>query len=249
MLPLPETYVVKAADLKKLKSLGFAINSSETKPQKFINSNFRNFHLLRFAQEVDMIFQSLTTQNLTKEITLQSAPRAIYFQYYSADYDDAITGLALSRVFRLAADGIEVEHEFFRLPQSSRGRGIAKKLFQVSVKEYVNMGAKRICVHASLQDGGYVWARNFFTATEKAEVMAILKHAETKLAVQQFTAVKRIYDNYYDKEPSGNAFPIVKWAALPFMKEILRGSDWHGVLDLTNAEQFGNFISYLNEDS
>lgn len=246
MLPLPQTYVIKAADLKKVKALGFTIHSTLTNPQNFINSHFTNFNLLHFAQEVDKIFLFLTTKTVAKEITLEDAPPVMYFQYYSTDYDNAISGLALSRVFRLAPDGIAVEHEFFRLPQSSRGQGVAKLLFRASLQQYINMGVKRIYVHAALQDGGYVWARNFFTATDKTEVTAILDNAERNLPVPQFRAVKRIYDNYYSKDPSGTAFPIVKWAELPFMKDILRGSDWHGILDLTNAEQFSNFIKYIN---
>ena len=247
MLPIPQTHVVTAGDLKKLKVLGFTLNSSAANPQKFFNSRFPNFNVLHFAQEVDNILHSLTTETVTKEITIQEGPPIIYFQYYSANHDDAITGLAFSRIFRLAADGIVVEHDFFRLPQSNRGQGIAKLLLRASLQEYVNIGVKRIYVHAALQDGGYVWARNFFTATEKREVKAILDNAERNLPVPQFKAVKRIYLNYYSKDPSGTAFPIVKWAELPFMKDILRGSDWHGVVDLTNAEQFSNFIKYINE--
>lgn len=101
----------------------------------------------------------------------------------------------------------------------------AKLFFRTSLRQYINRGVKRIYVHAVLQDGGYVWARNFFTAVTKVEVTTILSDAEKRLTAAQFRAIKRIYDTYYDKNSSGNDFPIVKWAELDFMKEVLRGSD------------------------
>ena len=107
------------------------------------------------------------------------------------------------------------------------------------------MGVGQINVHAALTDGGYVWAKHFFTATKKDEVSQILEVAEKRLRGSQFSMVKRIFDNYYYKHPNGMDFPINKWAEIPFMKEILRGTSWHGSIDLNNTEQFNNFISYV----
>ncbi len=85
----------------------------------------------------------------------------------------------------------------------------------------------------------------FFFGNAKDEVSQILKTAERKLGAFEFSMVKRIFDNYYDTHPNGTDFPIIRWAEIPFMKEILRGSSWHGKMDLNNTEQFNNFISYV----
>lgn len=138
-----------------------------------------------------------------------------------------------------------VKHDYFRLPELYRNMGIAKKVFQISLQQYVNMDVRKILVHAALNDGGYVWARNYFAAINPDEIKHILDEAENKLSTVQFRAIARIYTNYYQKNPGGMAFPIVKWAELPFMKDILRGSSWHGMIDLQDQEQFTNFIMYV----
>ena len=38
---------------------------------------------------------------------------------------------------------------------------------------------------------------------------------------------------------------MILWAKIDFMKDILRGSDWHGEVDLKNKEQFTNFMEYV----
>jgi len=60
-----------------------------------------------------------------------------------------------------------------------------------------------------------------------------------------FSAVQTIYTFYYSEFPNGDAFPIAEWAALPFMKPILRHTFWDGTMDFNNSEQFGNFIKYI----
>ena len=60
-----------------------------------------------------------------------------------------------------------------------------------------------------------------------------------------FSAVQTIYTFYYSEFPNGDGFPIAEWAALPFMKPILRHTFWDGSMDFNNSEQFGNFIKYI----
>lgn len=57
--------------------------------------------------------------------------------------------------------------------------------------------------------------------------------------------VEQIYVKYYKDNPAGTDFPMILWALLPGMKEVLRGSDWRGELDLQNPEQFRNFSNYV----
>lgn len=195
--------------------------------------------------EIDIIFKPLCLSRIYKQVFFKNLDEPeLTIHYFTANYKEE-QGLALSRVFTLENQKPVVYHELFKLPYSKRGLGISKLVFQSLLQQYVNIGVRRINVHASLTDGGYVWAKHFFTAILKEEVSRILKLAEKDLGVFEFNMVKRIFDNYYKKYPDGTDFPINKWAEIPCMKEILRGSDWHGSIDLNNSEQFNNFISYV----
>lgn len=242
----PESHFLTSAEIAGIKSLGFQFHGLSALQEDFINSNFPNCNLLLLLKQITNIFSPLTHTTVNKIIHLNiSALPEIGIQYYTDNYYDENDGLAFSRIFLWQNKDLVVKHEYFRLPESSRGKGIAKQIFRVCLQQYVNMNVKRILVHAALKDGGYAWARNYFTAINQGEIKEILNDAQNKLTTFQYQAVERIYTNYYSKNPAGMAFPIVKWAELPFMKKIMRGSNWHGVMDLRNQEQFTNFISYV----
>ena len=99
-------------------------------------------------------------------------------------------------------------------------------------------------VFASLEDGGLVWAKLYFMATDVNDVNIILAAARAQLPPKQFAIVERIYNNYYSKHPDGQSFPMIKWAELPFMEAILRKSTWNGTVDLANPQEFSNFITH-----
>jgi hypothetical protein len=85
------------------------------------------------------------------------------------------------------------------------------------------------------------WKRSF----EPNEVQTILNEAYKKLSTSEITPVERIFSKYFSDHPSGKEFPMILWASLPGMKEVLRESDWNGNLDLHNPEQFRNFSNYV----
>ncbi|RYG49650.1 MAG: hypothetical protein EOO01_12270 [Chitinophagaceae bacterium] len=150
------------------------------------------------------------------------------------------------RTFEKDNGAIRVIHDYCLVPAVHQGKGAIKPVFKESLQQYVNMKAEKIFVHAGLSGGGYTWARYSFAALHKVEVTTILTAAEKKLSGGDFAVVKSIYDTYYRNFPSGEAFPMDLWAALDFMKEVLRGSDWHGVIDLKNSEQLRNFSDYVS---
>ena len=93
---------------------------------------------------------------------------------------------------------------------------------------------------AALQDGGYVWAKVGFKAVDQSEMEAIPKEEKKRLPQGQFNIAKIWYDDHYNNFP-GLPFNIAHWAGLPFMESILRGSHWHGEIDLTNRAELRNF--------
>jgi hypothetical protein len=87
-----------------------------------------------------------------------------------------------------------------------------RKVFQVSLQQYVNMKVRNISVHAWLTGGGYALARAGFVGIGKEEVEQILNNARKQLSPSDFTAVENIYDKFYSDNPDGKAFPMKYWA-------------------------------------
>jgi hypothetical protein len=57
------------------------------------------------------------------------------------------------------------------------------------------------------------------------------------------------FNEYYEKEPNGAAFPIQNWVPIPGMEDVLKKVDshWHGRIDLTNSKDLDNFRKYVGE--
>jgi hypothetical protein len=243
---IPYTHTVSRSEISLIRIMGFGIDSKVVQPEDFINNYFTNFDLLQLVKEINLSFSIISTASVMKNIQLNDGTSPeIIIEYYSDNYGSPDTGLAFSRTFTFKNGEINVTHDFFRLPGNFRRMGISRKILKASFQQYLNMGLSKILVYAALQDGGFVWAKHFFLATDKDEVDIILDKARLQLTPEQFYGVKRIYDNYYSKNPSGTEFPIHRWTEIESMEKVLKGSRWHGAVDLKNQQQFSNFSNYV----
>jgi hypothetical protein len=201
---------------------------------------------LQFVNQIDQLLGPCCEKPITKRIILSNLLQPeMLIQYYTDNYDHPSDGLALSRNFIRYKDELVIVHDYFVLPATERGKGISKKVLAYGLKQYLQMGVKKIRVHAALQDGGYVWAKALFRACIRAEVDFILREAKGRVTPEQFKMVKRIYDHYYNRYPERTAFPMAEWSGLPFLRDILRGCSWHGEIDLSNSEDLLNFKIYV----
>jgi len=241
------SHIVTSEEINKILLLGYQIlGIDDDSEHDFINRHFPNFDLFKLLEDINTILTPFWSTSIEKTVYLKdSQPPEIIIAFLTYDYSYESTGLVLVRTFTWEQDHLIVKHDFFRIPVKFRRLGIAKNVFKVFLQQYVNMGVQKIKVLASLADGGYVWALNYFTATNKREVEVILESAQTRLSPSEYGDVEQIFNNYYTNNPHGTAFPIQKWAELPFMVDILRGSSWNGAIDLNNSEQFSNFMSYV----
>lgn len=240
------TYSLSSADIAIIRSLGYSILSESTAPESFINTYFANLDLSTLLTKIDAILRPYYKRNFRKELHLRDGiPSELLILIYSNDDGEPDNDLALYRRFTFESPDLVVWHEFFRLPKEARGLGTSKLVSHALLQQYVNMGVKKVRIHAALSDGGYVWARSYFTADNKTEVDRILRKAQSRLDSKEFAIAERIHNNYYTKYPDGKAFPMNKWAELAFMKNVLRGSQWYGTIDLKNPEQFNNFTRYV----
>ena len=144
---------------------------------------------------------------------------------YRNDYTGEDDAVYFDREFLKAAKSIIIKHNFCIIPKTYRNKGLVKKVFQTSLQQYVNMDAEKIIVHAGLSGGGYVWARHGFVATDRNEVEVILRDAQRALTPMQFAPVEHLFSAYYIRDPVGKAFPILLWAGLDGMKDVLLEAD------------------------
>lgn len=246
MTPATNPHIITDEEINQVEGLGFEITSGTKSLKDFLNDSFPGLQLFRFLKEIDDLLSPLTSKPIQREVGyFETKPETIIIQYYAEDHNDEVNGLALSRTLIKYNDELIAEHDFFVLPLSARKQGIGKKVLNYGLQQYLRLGVDKIRVYAALEDGGYVWAKASFTATEQSEVKIILDKAATELKPEQYKFVKRIYDNYYDKNPGGKAFPIVKWSALPGMESVLRKSKWSGEIDLNNTELLTKFKNYV----
>lgn len=241
------SHIVTPTEIAAMRLLGFLVTGDPGQEHNVINKHFPNLDLFKLIRDIDETLTPLCSGSIiNKEIIFSDAAGPfIGIRFCTDNFWDSEVGLGLMRTFFYENDEIIVGHNLFRIPREYRSRGVARVIFRALLQQYLNANVSKIRVYAALVDGGYVWGRHFFTADNRGEVDIILATAEKKLAIAQFRAVKRIYDNYYVKDAAGKAFPIYKWAYLPFMEEVLRGAEWQGTMDLKNAEQFSNFIKYV----
>lgn len=239
------SHIVTPAEIDDIKSLGYQMSGLNGNEAAFINQHFPNFDIRLLLKQIDDLFNPICEQATEKCILFYPDTPSLQFYYVTDDYQDAELGLTFARKITLSSGEINIDNTFFRLPARARNKGIAKKVTAAALQQYLNMDARYIRVHASLTDGGFIWAKQHFTADLQEEMRIILDDAQSKLKPGEFEVAKRIYDNYYTKNIDGQSFPIVRWSGLPFMIPILRGSDWHGTIDLKNPLQLSNFMIYV----
>ncbi|TDO24213.1 hypothetical protein [Pedobacter duraquae] len=236
-------------DFYVLCVLGYVINLDHKQSAAYVNLHFPNLDLLKWMEILEKLILKEATPPVYKEITF-SKYGALKIDVIIADhlYADDELGLALHRQLRKEGHKMIVEHKLFRVPSIARGNNLARKTFIPSIQQYINIDVDLLLVTTGLTDGGLVWARYHFEATEKRQMEVILAKGKRMLDGTKFAAIKKIFDTYYVLHPDGERFPIVRWANIPFMKDILLGTSWEGVIDFKNKDQLLNFIKYVRKE-
>jgi hypothetical protein len=243
---IPKKYKFKKSDIAKLTTIGYKISSNGVTPfEDILVKKFPNLNLVSLLEVVEKQFSGTTNHKIFRSLELVEEFGTLEILFWNREENENDI-LIFNRKFSNINGSIEVEHKFCIIPIGSRNKGLIKPVFRESLQQYVNMKANRILVHAGLSGGGYTWARFGFVAVNKKEVESILHKAKSKLNIKEFEVVKKIYNIYYTNNPNGDSFPIDLWASLDYMKPILMGSDWHGVIDLNNKNQFRNFVDYVS---
>ena len=138
--------------------------------------------------------------------------------------------------------GKKVYHAHFEITDSAKqGMGTAKKIIRASMPLYEKIGAERIELFASLDNGGYTWARMGFHASH-GQALSAISGIKDKTARE---AGYRAFDSYYKSHDISDSFPMAKLANNPKIGKHLAGTDWDGHLDLTNPFHTKYFYKYI----
>lgn len=240
-------HIVTNDEFEKIKSIGFKIEHTKSKsPADFVNEYFTGLELFEFLNDLKELLTPVAEGNVEFTVRMNDTPPPmLLIGLYATDSGDSEHDLILERSFIKYPDQLVVDHDYFNLPSTARMQGLSIKVTACCLKQYENMSVDKIRIHATLEDGGLIWAKFGFKAINKNEVTVILKSSKKTLSKQQFEIVERFYKAYYGDMPEGTGFPMEDWGRLAFMENTLKGSDWHGELDLTNQKDFNNFKDYV----
>lgn len=131
-------------------------------------------------------------------------------------------------------------HDYFEIPPEAQGKGFSKAVFRELYNHYKKINVNQIYVHANIDVGGYTWAKYGFSATNKFEAEKACKKSKEALQI--------VSDFYKDKKHRGKSFPmrlLLEKFSVEEAKNILKHSDWQGILDFDNEDAKLYFENYI----
>jgi GNAT superfamily N-acetyltransferase len=154
----------------------------------------------------------------------------------------------VERYFKRTKTGtLTVKNDFLYLEERARGRGFARDFYATLESWYADSGVARIEVDASLEDGGYAWAKaGFQWIPELFDESTVLDRARAILAGAKWLPaledgerpiLQEAVDRMEKYKPSDRRFPtpqeLVNLGIDGKLGErLMRGSSWSGVKKL-----------------
>jgi len=218
--------------LKQMSAQG--IRFEDNIADRLKGSPFNRLDIVTLNREVQGIVSKYGVSDVKCKMIATSAGD-VRLRWYSDKFN-------LERSFDTDSKGIRsVDHEYFTLSEDLQGKGISKQIFRSLYKQYKAVGVQRMEVHANIDVGGYTWAKYGFCVANRNDALSAIQFY--RLTQKQEDRIVAIIDEHFKK--SSAPFPMNKIARLPYGKEALLGSDWEGVLDLTDPTQRRTFERYL----
>ncbi|HVU54152.1 MAG TPA: hypothetical protein VHD83_03815 [Puia sp.] len=161
-------------DHQMIESLGYVFDGlpDEEEQGNFLRSFLPNFDILHLLVVVEQNFASTTSLPLIRRLIYDKHSNnfRIYFSNNPEEEEDLVV---FDRTFYRENGELIVNHNYCIVPVAHQNKGLIKPVFQASLQQYVNMGVRKIKVHAGLGGGGYAWARHGFVAEDPEEVRII----------------------------------------------------------------------------
>lgn len=201
---------------------------------KMANSPYNRLDVVRLNDNIQGIFAKQGITDLS--CTMRTSPDG------GAHLSWRGNGVELKRAFRIDDNGAKyVDHELFQLDRQLQGKGVSRQVFKALYEQYRVAGVERIELYANIDVGGYAWARYGFCVRDRNEAISAIRFSA--LTAKQEERIMGLIDGHFNA--SSDPFPMHKIARLPYGKKALLGSDWEGVLDLTDTQQRRVFERYL----
>lgn len=201
---------------------------------KMVNSPYNRLDVVRLNDNIQGIFAKQGITDLS--CTMRASPDGGVHLSWRGN------GVELKRAFRIDDNGAKyVDHELFQLDRQLQGKGVSRQVFKALYEQYRVAGVERIELYANIDVGGYAWARYGFCVRDRNEAISAIRFSA--LTAKQEERIMGLIDGHFNA--SSDPFPMNKIARLPYGKKALLGSDWEGVLDLTDTQQRRVFERYL----
>jgi hypothetical protein len=155
-------------------------------------------------------------------------------------------------------NGLVVNHALFMIFEGHRGVG--KKMLADAMTEYRRMGVSRVRLHANIDVGGYAWARYGFKPTDAAlrEMRSNMRRGVPKRLRQNKIVPEHVVREVEDILDAGGDDMLWKLSDLKHPtdfggekmtlgKLLLLGSDWQGVISLSDSAAMERFAAYVGK--
>lgn len=208
---------------------------------KYNASAIRGFNLEKFDSVLEKHFDEHEIRLFNKGVSIFDNGN-VFLQYYGEHRNGE--PFEMKRLFIRDSEGeIHVHHEYLEMPESVQGKGLGRVILEESYREYKRIGVKYLSLKANIDVGGYAWARYGFSSKVEDVEQALLhsNHASEELKEQALSVFKK----WREANPNEGNFPMNIIAKEKYGKEILLGSHWNGILDLTDNKATSYFESYL----
>ncbi|GLK85697.1 phage head morphogenesis protein [Ancylobacter defluvii] len=142
----------------------------------------------------------------------------------------------LQRSFWREGTRLIVEHDYFWLHSRFQGGGNAVRMLRTAFATYDRIGVREVRVHANLDKGGYVWARNGFSPRDPDSMRYDLRRSAQWLDDARRDELLDVVGSSSDLELMYDVSMLRdgndKWG-----ESLLLGSDWYGYADLLEPRQ------------
>jgi predicted GNAT family acetyltransferase len=258
-------YGVNSADA--VRAAGYSIHSG-TYEEETVMSHFSGVDLPALHNVVKTSLGSVG-DTMRSSVTVNNGRNAasmrVHFEY---------AGGSITRDYtRNNRTGeLSVYHAYFKLPESLQGGGAGKKIMAEMLKQYKRMGVNKVGVTAGLDGGGYTWALYGFhnhqdgktvfnqflnpdpNNTRLGETGGQYRVTQTKLrkfiqdiGEEKYQALIKFCQSWPNNKPFpmhviANQFGASGKAGADF----LRGTQWAGVIDMTDRSHVEQWENYVN---
>lgn len=236
-------------NLRNLGEISTKWGTDRVESATLANSIVKDMDIVGYHDDIEDVMKQFGLRLTSTDASAPSTNGVVALKMNARNSNgDRIT---LDRRFSRDADGnLVVDHHLFVISKDLQGKGFSKAIMRALYKHYKEAGVKKITVFANIDVGGYTWGRYGFTARNQRHVQYVLADAK-RMGVKQsiITRATKLVNDYYKYHDPNSPFPMNLLADRSYGKELLKGTDWSGQIDLTDDTQRKVFERYMNSKS